>query len=414
VSKSILSPKTCFTYSLGCRTNQAEMEEISLQLGNYELPVDLVLLNTCVVTQKAEKETRQKIRELRKKFPKSFLVILGCAVTGKEKFNFKLPQADLFVSNQDKDRVVLLLKEKFNLKIKNNQSIPNNKYTLSGRKFIKIQDGCQNFCSFCLTCHLRGKPISYSPQSIIQQVNFWTKNGIKEIVLTGINLGLYPNLVKLLAEIQIQTKIERISFSSIYPEMLQEDFLKTVINNPRFTQVFHLSLQSGSKSVLKRMNRKTNLIKLEQILNKIKKQNPSFTFRADFIAGFSNETEKEFRETINFIRKTKISFAHVFPYSSRAGTVAGNWPDLKKEIKKQRTSEIAETVKDVRQKEAKELINQILSCLIVRGNEGITENGWPVLIKSNIKNLKGKIIPVKIIDFKDDQLFGEMTSLPTN
>ncbi len=398
------------------------MEDIGLQLTTNGLrqtlkKPDLVLLNTCVVTQKAEKETRQKIRELKRKFPKSKLVVMGCGVTAKDKFGFSLPEADLFVPNKNKDRIInlLILKQK---KGQNNKNLTlDNKYIQSGRKFIKIQDGCDKSCSFCLTCYLRGTPKSIPPEKIIEEINFWVKNDIKEIILTGINIGLYHNLTGLLNKILKETRIERISFSSVYPEMLTDEFLKIVVDNPRISQYFHLSLQSGSQTVLQRMNRKTDLSRLKQKISRIKKQNPYFTFQADIIAGFPGETEKEFQETLNFIKKARISFTHVFPFSKRKGTAAYLLLDLPNQIKKERAKKIVERVKAIRQKEARTLIGQTTNCLIIRNNEGMTENGWPVKmynVKYTMYNLKGKILLARITEFKNDQLLGEIVSLPTN
>ena len=457
MANSIVTSKTFLAYSLGCRTNQAEIETISLQLTDCslrqitrnEIP-DIVLLNTCVVTQKAEKETRQKIRELRTKYPNALLVILGCAVTAKEKLKILLPEADLLIPNEQKGRTIKIIEQKI---YSNKQMIHcnfENKYILSGRKFIKIQDGCSGGCSFCLTQFVRGKPTSAPPEKIIEEINFWIEKGIKEIILTGINIGLYNptdrytdryhtcHITDLLNKILSETKVERISFSSIDPEILlsAKGSVPSFINNSRISQYFHLSLQSGSSSVLKRMNRETDLKELLTKLGRIKKQNPFFSFRADIIVGFPNETEKEFQETLDFIKKTKISFVHIFPFSPRKGTIAyemiksKKWNEVPKEIKRERVGKIRKVVEETRNNEAKKMTGLKQNCLIVRSLsryivEGISENGWPVLVKSSkacpeqveglkVKSYKGKILPVRITGFEGNYLLGEITSLPTS
>jgi len=439
MANTIVTPKTFTTYSLGCRTNQAEMETIGKELMDHGLqpvengsPSDLVLLNTCVVTQKAEKETRQKIRELRKKFPKAFLTVIGCAVTAKEKFFIDLPEADLVIPNEDKSRTVNLLEQKLGPFNKVSVfPIIDNAYIRSGRKFIKIQDGCDLYCSFCLTAYLRGLLKSVLPDKLIEEINFWVVRGVKEIILTGINIALYGKdlngitLIDLINLISNKTKVERITLSSIYPEMLSSEFLELIIKNQRITRSLHLSLQSGSPAVLKRMNRNIDINKLTDSLLFIKNKIPKFTFRADLITGFPGETDEEFQETLEFIRCVKISFTHVFPFSARKGTKAyemikeKKWRDLPANIKKERVKEIMATIKNIHNDEAKQMINKKFHCLMVRQKgsqwEGITENGWIINIKyqiSNIKNIKGKIVPVKIIDFKEDQLLGEILSLP--
>lgn len=444
--KSIVSPKTYLTYSLGCRTNQAEMENISLQLSACGLrqfkssappfSPDLILLNTCVVTEKAERETRKEIRKLQRLYPKSFLAVLGCAVTAKQKFIINLPEADLLISNADKNRVIELLEQKYGSFQKRNQHPTiDNLYIHSGRKFIKIQEGCHLFCSFCQTAYLRDEPESVPPVQVIKEINFWLEKGIKEIILTGINIALYGfdlkekiNITDLVKLILKETPAERISFSSIYPEMLLpltglnpvNEFTKLVINNSRISQYFHLSLQSGSQSVLQRMNRKTDLSRLLDILKQIKVINPFFTFRADIITGFPEESEREFNETLDFIKNAKISFVHVFPFSARKGTKAyemikqKKWQDLPASVKQERVKKIMETAQTIRWQEAKKMINKTFKTLMVkplknRSFLGITDNGWQITVESQqlTTKHKGKIIPVKIKGFEENYLLGE-------
>lgn len=451
------------------------MDNFSLQLIAYGLQQsrknetpDIVLLNTCVVTQKAEKETRQKIRELRKKYPESFLVVLGCAVTAREKIAIKLPEANLYVSNQDKNKIYNLItccnspcysRIECNKTEAETYKISNfyNKYHLSGRKFIKIQDGCNGGCSFCLTQFLRGKSTSNSPEKIIEEINFWVEKGIKEIILTGINVGLYGKdfssetpkyccnrasdsrvhcniITGLVKTILDETKAERITFSSIYPEMLTDKFLSVVVGNPRITQCFHLSLQSGSQPVLERMNRKTDLNRLLNKLKQIKEENKCFTLKADIITGFPEETEEEFLETLDFIKNAKISFVHHFLFSRRQHTKSEGmirnkvWKEVPNEVKRQRAIRLKKMVEEVRKEEAKKMIGSETNCLIVKLLscylvEGLTENG--ILVRARDRDRekpafaeasagKGKIVPVKITDFQKNQLLGEIVSLPTN
>ena len=281
------------------------------------------------------------------------------------------------------------------------------------------------------------------------------------------------NLVKRIIN---ETQITSISFSSIYPEMLTEEFLSLVVGNQRITQCFHLSLQSGSQTVLERMNRKTNLNELLKKLQWIKSKNPFFTFRADIISGFPNETEQEFQETLDFIKNAKISFAHVFTFSPRKGTTAyqmiktKQWQDLPEKTKKERAKKIKIAVEEIGKKEAEKIIGQTMDCLIIkkvnchsenfylsfratpmdiRGVEkslspanyttkerdpstplrlrsesvgmtqweGITENGILVRARDRVrveKRLKGKILPIKITGFEKNYSVGEINSLPTN
>lgn len=436
MNSSIVTPPSFLTYSLGCRTNQAEIESLSRQLQDRGFAVcrpsslpQIVLLNTCVVTQKAQRETRKEIRKLRRAYPKAFLVVLGCAVTAQEKLGFNLPQADWLISNEEKQRVADLLEEKYKTVLTKKGKIEKkSKYALSGRKFIKIQEGCDRFCTFCLTACLRGHPTSLPVDKIIKEINFWLENSIREIILTGTNISLYGQdlkpktaLTDLTRKILEKTPTPRLSLSSIYPQSLTPDFLKLVLGNPRVSQYFHLSIQSGSSSVLKKMNRSTDISK--NSLMQIKQKVPEFTFRADLIVGFPGETKKEFEETLQLIKVAPISFVHVFPFSKRPGTVAfemirrKKWQEVSSQIKKERVKKVLEIAKEVRQKEGRKQINKTTSCLIIRDKEGLTQNGWPITIgtmsnEQGTMGLKGKILPVKITDFKNDQLFGEIISLP--
>lgn len=481
-------PKMNFiTYSLGCRTNQAELEDISLQLTDYglrqghatgpnlqPLTPNLVLINTCMVTSKAERETRKAIRHLKKLYPQAKIVVLGCAVTAKDKFKIDLPKADLLISNEEKQKsvqIILDFVKKYSasiISVANNDSLycySNNvchlvdlkiktnlksNYEESGRKFIKIQDGCSNCCSFCITTHLRGEPRSEEPEKIIDLINELTNLKIKELILTGINIGQYgvdlkprTSIWALVDRIVKETKVERLTLSTVYPEMLYG--LRTVLchrtvlcnatRNPRFTKCFHLALQSGSPSVLMRMNRPTDLKKLLKATIEIRKIQPDFTFRADVIAGFPDETEEEHEETLNFIRQAKISFAHVFPYSPRIGTVAyqmiqqKKWRDLPMEVKRRRAREIRLLVGRLSSELSGGMVGKTYRVLVVRevGEklEGITDNGWKVIVqnsKCKVQNQiqsskftklnKGNFTEVKITGYKNGQLLGEILSLP--
>lgn len=461
VTNKILSPSTFLTYSLGCRTNQAEISAISSQLtaSNMEvfnkkkhLSPDLVLINTCAVTLKAERESRKAIRHFKRLYPKAKIITLGCAT----KF---IKDTNLVIENNDKENTLKIIFKKFpNLKTPRRwsneilqgaqQDSLYTQYSQSGRALVKIQDGCNNFCAYCIVPYLRGKPKSTSSLKIIYQINKLTNEGIKEIVLCGTNLSLYGggasslaqndhqqkcysgqvreslvNLTYLLKKILKETNGERISLSSIEPEYLcqNEEFVNLFIKESRLSKYFHLALQSGSQNTINAMGRKTNLKKLLEALQSIKAAAPEFTFRADIIVGFPTETEKNFQETLDFINEAPITFCHIFPYSIRPGTLAEKmiknkiWKDVPVAIKKARVKEIKNLVKQIQKREAQKLVGKILPCLVIKkfsdNYETIANNSWPVVIthqSSTISNqtLIGKILPVKIIGIKNSCLLG--------
>lgn len=432
------------TYSLGCRVNQAETEQISEELVKNgfipnEVPLSgtkwdssLVLINTCVVTQKAERETRKEIRRLRRENPQAFLVILGCGVDAREKLKSFLPQADLFIPNQNKKETVNLILQKISGPISSGDRRVvknNNRYFLSGRKFVKIQDGCQHYCTYCIVPFLRGKPQSDFPEDIIEQIKDLEKNGIKEVILTGVNLSLYgkdltppTSLVSLIEKVLKETKIEMISLSSLDPQTLDESLTKLIITNPRISRYLHFSLQSGSSTVLSRMHRKVDFQKFLSLVQSIKLQIPHFVFRADIIAGFPDETEKEFNETLQIIKQLPLTFAHVFPYSPRPQTLAfekikkGEWQDLPKAVKKERVLKVLAETKNSQKEMAQKLTGQTLDCLIIRKlednlYEALSNNSWKVFVQDEANCLKpGTIRGIKIKGDKNLSLTG--TILP--
>jgi len=490
MGKIILSSKTFLTYTLGCRVNQAEISAISSQLSAISMEIfgkakhafpDIVLINTCAVTQKAERESRKAIHHFKRIYPKAKVISLGCAA----KF---IKDADLVIENIDKENSLKIIFRRFpdlntprrspfgklratirgEMLIKNPQLLITNYQLLSasGRALVKIQEGCNQFCAYCIVPYLRGKPKSTPVKEIICQINHLVQNGIKEIILCGINLSLYgidsssspqndkqrmpqndtsshpersegscSNLTFLLKQILKKTKAERISLSSIEPEYLYEnrEFVELFLKERRFSKYFHLALQSGSSDNLKNMGRKTDLKKLLKTLRFIKEKYPEFTFRADIIAGFPTETEKNSQETLDFIKSTRISFVHSFQFSTRPGTKtegfikSGKWRDLPPATKKERSKRLMELTKNIQKKEAKKLIGKILSCLIIRkvsgGYEAMAGNSWtvrishqPALLASRrsgrrgrssaigSQTLIGKILPIKIIGFENNYL----------
>jgi len=391
--------------SLGCRVNQVEINQIKRNLikagflpwfeKSKDKP-DIIVLNTCVVTQKAERETRKEIRHLKRIFPQSFLVVTGCAVSAQEKFNTQLPKADLFIPNKNKSQITKIILQKFSP----------NKYSnvfreKRQRAFIKIQDGCNQFCTFCIVPYLRGQPKSKPVKQIIKEIKKLEKEGILEIILCGINLSLFGqdlkpkiDLTELIENILQKTKIPRVSLSSLTPNLINKKLINLYVNDwksnsKRLSPYFHIALQSGLKKILTKMNRpKTNLNKLKNLLQYIKQEIPEFNLRADIIVGFPSETKEDFRTTLHYIEECRIAFAHTFRYSPRPGTTAykmiknNQWREVPEKVKKERSEKLRNLVEKIRQEEAKKLIGQNLNCLILGKQKnywrGLAENFWEV------------------------------------
>ena len=430
-SKALDYRPTFLTYSLGCRVNQAEMNQIGASLAKAGLlpwsedigrDPSVIILNTCVVTQKAEKETRQTIRHLKRTFPKSFLLVTGCAIDAQEKLNVQLPNADLFVTNKNKSQIIKIITQKFSPKKHRHVSMKRKR-----RAFVKIQDGCNQFCTFCIVPYLRGQSKSKPIAQVIKEIKKLEKENILEIILCGINLSLYgqdleppATLPLLLKTILKRTDVPRISLSSLTPNLINEELINLYIKNyrngkKRLSSYFHIALQSGSEKILTKMNRpEADLNKLKSLLHYIKQEIPAFNLRADIIVGFPGETGKDFQETLHYIEALKISFGHIFRYSPRPGTVAykmiksGQWTDIDEKTKKKRSQKVRETIKSIRQQEGEKLVGQNLNCLVLdkRGDvwRGLADNFWPVEISG--QGEAGQILPVKITAHKDQSLRG--------
>lgn len=435
---------TFLTRTLGCRVNQAETKQIVDELTslgycpsrNQQLP-DIIILNTCVITQKGERESVKTIHRLKKQYPNSFLLVTGCAVNlwlsvKRETKSQKLP-GDLFVPNERKNTISQIITKRFPLSpqipdLRMQKPSPNpgsNK-----RVFVKVQDGCDHFCAYCIVPHIRTRPSSKNPNQIIEEIKQANQKGVKEAILCGINLSLYGqdldssiSLNYLIKNILEKTSISRLSLSSLTPRLANQELINIFIHDQkkdkRLSTYWHLALQSGSTAVLKRMNRQTNLKKLKKILQYIKEEVPCFTLRADIMIGFPQETEQEFNQTLQFIKNTGISFIHSFRFSPRPNTTAQKmidkkqWSKIPENIKKNRQKKLLKVAQDNRQKQAQNLIGSTKMVLILKkipGNWwGLSDNYWPVIITNNKTRQKsplGKIIPVKITNFEDKILRG--------
>ncbi len=400
--------------TLGCKVNKYESDSLAynLKLQGHEVTdklekADIYIINTCAVTLEAEKKSRQMIARCRKFNPKAKVMICGCAsennsaqfveknvnvvtgVAGKIKLANMLDKHGVFVDT---------LPERYEDNMISEQT--------RTRAYIKIQDGCNNFCSYCLIPYLRGRSRSREIFSIICEAS-GLGDEIKEIVLTGINVTDYkigdePGLLTLLE--QLDTLGKRLRLSSMEESLVDENFVKGISKLKNFCPHFHLSLQSGSESVLKRMNRKYTPTQFLESVERIRKYFPLAGITTDVIVGFPEETEEEFLETVEFIKKVKFSSLHIFQYSLRPGTVAARMKDLPAEVK-QRRFEVLNSLKNELQDEFIKA-NKFAEVLIEEKIEDGTYAGYSRnYIKCYIESRKvliGKVVTVKIgHPFKD-------------
>lgn len=428
---------TFVSFSFGCRVNETEREHIDselIKLGfrlNLKKP-DICIINTCAVTHKAEREVKNLIYRLKKNFPKAKIIITGCAATYWKKFNLnsKLPTY-LTISNNDKPHITNIILNHLKLKpsntaklSKNRLNILNNsKFKHSGRLLVKIQDGCHRFCSYCIVPYLRGLPKSYTISNIVKNIQS-NKKGIKEIILTAINTEAYgydtrQDFIDLIKNIIKQTNINRISFGSIHPLSINQrfiDFYKSYLPKKRIVNFFHIPIQSGSDKILKYMKRDYTTQEINNKINKIYNINTNALIATDIITGFLGETNKDFKDTYDFLKKSKISKFHVFRYSTRKNTAAYFMKNQIKEPseiqKKQRSQILRKLGEEKYNKFLKQFINYSCNALFIDKRTDIyqyalLDNQIPILVKTK-ENLKGQIKKIKVEHYKKNKLFGKI------
>ena len=383
--------------TIGCKLNQAEIQNLKkeLQAVGYLIVEktqnhDLHIINACSITHGAEQITRQKIREIKRANPQAQIFVIGC-------YNQKIPE----VTKVFKTPIQIFEY------IKKNHPIPNSNLKTSSfilqpsktRALVKIQDGCNFNCTYCIITKFRGKSKSISPAIIFRQIEAREKQGCQEIVLVGVNILLYKfkktDFVSLVKQILKETKIPRIRFSSLDPRLISADFL-ALLKNPRVCPHLHLSLQSGSDKILKLMNRHYTIAQYYNITKQARRINPLTSFTTDIIVGFPNETDQDFQNTLKFIKKIDFLKIHIFPYSKRSGTRAAVLKtQIDDKIKKQRFQALNHLAQGQKNIFLQKMKGKVMPVLFEGKKFGYTPNYIPIPKKLS-QNLKNKIIKVKI------------------
>lgn len=343
--------------ALGCRLNEAELEQWSQgfrasghQIVTEAVNADVVILNTCAVTQEASAKSRRLLNRLYRENPASHLVVSGCYATLEAEQVAANLGVDLVIPNSEKDQLPQTVMQAFAL-----PTMPalatepgENSLFLRGRHraFIKIQDGCRYRCTFCIVTVARGEERSRAEAEIIGEINALAEQGIKEIVLTGVHVGGYGSdlndvsLYSLVKRILQETDIPRIRFASVEPWDLPDNFFQ-LFENTRLMPHMHLPIQSGSDSVLRRMARRCKTTEFKQLVDLARASVPNFNVTTDIIVGFPSETDQEWQETLDFVEQIGFGHVHIFSYSPRAGTkAAGLANHIPEHVKKQRSQQL--------------------------------------------------------------------------
>ena len=369
--------KTLKTITLGCRLNSYESNKIS-NFTNYSSEKDILVINTCAVTAEAERQARQEIRKARKEFPDSYIMATGCAVELNQKYWNNMPEIDKIIPNKNKLKPSLWgLKPEINKDkaieedASHFKSIKNNQ--LKTRAFIRIQNGCNHSCTFCIITKARGDSKSVPTGLIISEIrNIILNKGVEEIILTGVDLTSYGedlpgknNLGILVKKIlKLIPELKRLRITSLDAAEIDQELLEAFKTEKRLMPHIHLSLQSNDNLILKRMKRRHNSEDAKNLINSLKKARPDILFGADLIAGFPTESEEAFNNTLNSVKKLDLTFLHVFPYSSRSGTPAAKMPQVDKKLIKIRAKKLREIGEYQLQNKLKQSINTIQNVLI--------------------------------------------------
>ena len=376
--------------TLGCRLNEAELETWAqaFQAKGHGITRDihnaqLVVLNSCAVTQDAVKKSKQLIRRIHRDNPQAKLVVSGCYATLNEQEAAQLMGVDLIVGNNDKNQLVEKTLAELNLDSMPAMSTEPGEVSLFNRgrqrAFVKVQDGCRYRCTFCIVTVARGEERSRSLQEVVDEINALHGQGIQEAVITGVHLGGYgsdigSNLAELIRAILEKTEIPRLRMGSLEPWELPDGFFE-LFKNPRLMPHLHLPLQSGSDSVLRRMARRCKTTEFAEIVATARATIPHFNVTTDIIVGFPGETEEEWRESIGYVKSIGFGHIHIFSYSPREGTKAAGLPNqISNDLKRQRSRELHEIAEANKQQFAAENLGTKVE-ILWEGQAESLENG---------------------------------------
>lgn len=424
---------TAAFYTLGCKVNQYETEAMielfkneGYEICDFSEKADVYVINTCSVTHMGDRKSRQMIRRAKKQNPKAVIAVSGCYSQTAPEEILSIDGVNLVIGNKGRNKITSLIENltcdsKVNavsdiMSTHDFEELHIENYTDRTRAYIKIQDGCSQFCSYCIIPYARG-PVRSRPESeIISEIEKLTKKGFTEIILVGIHVASYgkdlknTSLEDLLIKVDKIEGVKRIRMSSIEPMTLNKEFVEKVKASTKLCPHFHISLQSGCDETLKRMNRHYTTDKYLEIVNGLRDAFSECAITTDIMVGFPGETDEEFDKTAEFVKKADFAEAHVFMYSQRKGTPAAKRPDqIAPQIKEERSKKIIELTNQSRDKFLSQFVGQVKEVLfeqIVGGYfEGKTANYITVRIKTN-ENLQGIYKNVLFEELKDGVIYG--------
>lgn len=410
-------------HTLGCKLNQAETELLAHQLGEAGYlvtageKVDICILNTCTVTHVADRKARHWLRLMRRKNPEALVIATGCYAERAPDELKRIGGVDVVVGNKEKGQLPEIIQARAPLK----SGPAGVKATLTNgrvRTLVKVQDGCNDFCTYCIVPRVRGKEYSLPPEQIIKEINDRVVSGYREIVLTGTKIGSYQydsvSLRDLIETILKKTSADRLRLSSLLPDEVSPEVL-SLWQDRRLCPHFHLALQSGSDSVLKRMGRRYSVADFRRVVALIRQRIPDAAITTDVMVGFPGETEAEFDDTYRFCQELAFARIHVFSFSPRPNTAAARLPEpVAEEVKKERAEKMLELSHISAQIFARQFLGQNREVLwekeISPGSgiySGLTDNYLRVFARSQ-EPLTNKLLPAYLTEFREDGVWGRI------
>ena len=383
--------------TLGCKVNQYEstaiaeaFEKHGFTIGKFSEKCGIYIINTCTVTGESDRKTRQMIRRAARHNPNAYVLVTGCYSQLNPGKTAGIDGVDFICGNSNKMRLVdaalgLVASGEKNgaadIKVDDIQTAPFEKMTIHSsertRAYVKIEDGCDNHCTYCIVPQARGKVRSKAPGEILEEVAGLVANGYREVVLTGIETASYGkdlenySLIDLLEAVDQLPGLERIRLGSLEPSILRPEFVERISKLQHFAPNFHISVQSGCDRILREMKRRYNTEMIERYAADLREKIPGVTFNADIIVGFPTETEEEFEETAAFVRRFGFNHLHLFPYSKRAGTVAAEMDgQLSDDVKADRLARLDAVQRECALKEAEKHIGEMKDVLFELCEDG--------------------------------------------
>lgn len=398
-------------------------------MSNYDIvepeeKADIYIINTCSVTNMSDRKSRQMIRRAKEMNTEAFVIVVGCyAEVAKDEIE-KIDEVDLVLGNHQKANIDKYIEAYFDGRDVNDEAIESYfydfgsiTYTEKTRAVVKVQDGCNNFCTYCIIPYARGRICSRRPESVVDEITKIAKEGIKEVVITGIQVSAYGKdfdsdyrLIDLLEEINKIDGIERIRIGSIEPLMITDEFCERVKKLEKMCHHFHLSLQSGCDKTLKEMNRRYTTAQFEEVVRKLRNIYDDVILTTDIIVGFPNETDEDFEQTYDFLKSIKFYKMHVFKYSQRKGTVAAKMKNqVSPEKKEERSKRLLKLSSDNEKDYLDEYVGKDVRVLFEEQDgefvKGHTDNYIVVEAKGSEENLN-KILTVRVEQSEEEKLVG--------